>query len=176
MKKMIFEKKMRYCLTCQDEYMPEIEQCGVCGAKLLTGEEVVASQNSRAQQMNARKGALTDKDDVVTILKASISEVRRIEQLLVNENIGTSVIGDGPACGKGCCGGGDVELLVRREDAQSAMQIIEQDFDKVTAINSHNTAYADYAFDSSSSANICPACGTSFSGSATCPDCGLCFA
>lgn len=175
MKKMIFEKNMRYCLTCQDEYLPEIKQCGVCGAQLMTGEEVLASQMSREQKLNARKGALTEKDDVVTILKASIGEVKRIEQLLVNENIGTRVVGDGPSCGKGCCGGGDVELLVRREDAQSAMTLIEQDFDKVTAIDTHNTAYADYGFDSASSANTCPACGANFSGSATCPDCGLCF-
>ena len=64
---------------------------------------------------------------------------------------------------------------MRREDAQAAIIFIERDIDKVTAIDSHNNAYADYGFDTSRTDNTCPACGTNFSGSTTCPDCGLCF-
>ena len=173
--KMTIEKNMRYCLACQDEYRPEIKKCGVCGGSLLTGEEVLGSQNSQKQQVDARKGALSETDDLVTLLKASLSDVKRLEQQLVNENIGTLVLGDDSACGKGCCGGGNVELLVRREDAPAAIALIESDFEKVTAFDSHNTAYADYGFDSARSENTCPACGTSFSGSESCPDCGLCF-
>ena len=173
--KMSIEKGMKYCLTCDDEYRPEIEKCGICGTKLMTGEELLVQENQKKQQVNARKGMLTQNDDVVTILKASMTDVKRLEQQLVNENIGTLILGDGPACGKGCCGSGDVELMVRREDAQAAIAIIENDFNNMTAIETHNTAYVDYGFDPSRSENSCPACGTSFSGSATCPDCGLCF-
>ena len=83
MTKMSIEKNMRYCFACQDEYRPEIEKCGVCGADLLTGDELIAKEKSRQQELDARKGALSENDDVVTILKASLSDVKRIEQQLV---------------------------------------------------------------------------------------------
>ncbi len=172
---MTIDKNMRYCLSCQDEYRPEIEKCGVCGGDLLTGEELIAKEKSIKQHSTLRKGALSESDDLVTILKASMVDVKRVDQQLTRENIGTLIRGDESSCGKGCCGGGSVELLVRREDGQAAIAIIESDFDKATAFDSHNTAYVDYGFDSSRDENTCPACGTGFSGSATCPDCGLCF-
>jgi hypothetical protein len=173
--KLTIEKNMRYCLSCQDEYRPEVEKCGVCGAELLTGVELLALEKSKKQKLHQRKGVLSENEDIVTILKASIGDVKRIEQQLAQENIGTLILGNDPSCGKGCCGGGDVELLVRREDAQAAIAIVERDFDLVTAIDSHNTAYVDYGFDSSRDANTCPACGASFSGLVSCPECGLCF-
>lgn len=175
MKQMTIEKEMRYCVSCRDEYRPGIEKCGVCGADLVSGAELLDQKAGQLEALRSRKGPLTDRDEVVTVLKATMAEVRRIESLLLADKIGTRIVGDGPSCGKGCCGGGEVELQVRREEALEAIAIIEKDFDRVTAIDSHSTAYADYGFDPNRNANTCPACGTAFSGSLTCPDCGLCF-
>lgn len=170
---------MHYCLQCNDEYMPERSTCGVCGAALLTGKEMLAQRQSRSQQKASRKGALTPEDDIITIFKASLGDVKRLEPQMLKENIGVIIWGDKPSCGKGCCGGGDLELRVRREDAMAAMTIIEADFKRQTACHGIHDAVADYVVDSEAFENSCPACGCTFStgGSQalTCPDCGLCF-
>lgn len=174
------DPQMHYCLKCNDEYMPERSTCGVCGAALLTGVEMLAQRQSSRQQKATRKGALTPDDDIITIFKASLRDVKRLESQLLKENIGVLVWGDKPsACGKGCCGGGDLELRVRREDAMAATAIIEADFTRQTASHGIHNAVADYGFDPEGGDNSCPACGCTFSAAGgqalTCPDCGLCF-
>ena len=165
---------MRYCLNCDDEYMPEIMQCGVCGADLISGEELLAQKRNYKDQRASRLGKLTAADDIITIFKAALYEVKRIEQYMKAENIGTLIVGDDDSCGKGCCGGG-VELKVRVQDAPAAMAVIEADLDQTTASHEHG-AFADYGFDQAEAEHICPACGTDFVGNgSTCPDCGLCF-
>jgi uncharacterized Zn ribbon protein len=173
------DPQMRYCLKCNDEYMPERSTCGVCGAALLTGTEMLAQRQSSRQQTASRKGALTPADDIITIFKASLLDVKRLEVQLQRENIGVLIWGDKPSCGKGCCGGGDLELRVRREDATAAMAIVEADFARQTASHGIHNAVADYGFDPEGGENSCPACGCTFaadgSQALTCPDCGLCF-
>lgn len=168
---------MKYCPKCDDEYMPEIVNCGVCGTRLLNSAELRAQKDLQQREIVARKGALTPEDDVVTIFKGALADVKKLDQQLRDVNIGTLIWGDKPSgCGKGCCGGGDLELRVRREDAQAAVAIVEADFDRSTAYHAHNTAHADYGFDPAAAENSCPACGCIFSSaSSTCPDCGLCF-
>lgn len=179
---MDIDPEMRYCLTCNDEYIPEMTSCGVCGAALITGGEMLERRRSGSRQVAGRKGALTPEDDIVTIFKASLADVKRIERQLARENIGTLIWGDKPSCGKGCCGGGDLELRVRREDAGAAMAVIEADFRRQTASHESHSAVADYVVDLANSQNSCPACGATFSldprhasQGVTCPDCGLCF-
>lgn len=173
------DPQMHYCVKCKDEYMPETVNCGVCGMALVSGVEMQRLQQTTQQQAASRKGALTPEDDILTIFKAGLSDVKRIERLLQQENIGTLICAEKSSCGKGCCGGGDSELKIRREDAQAAMAIIEEDFNRQTASHEMQSAVADYVVDVESSENVCPACGTAFSPTAgqplTCPDCGLCF-
>jgi len=178
------DPQMRYCVRCNDEYIPEMSNCGVCGAVLLNGVDLLAQRRAGRSQHAARKGALTAGDDIVTVFKASLADVRRLEQQMKRENIGTLIVGDKPAssCGKGCCGGGEIELRVRREDAMAAMAVIEADFVRQTASHGSHSAVADYGFNPEGESNSCPACGCSFSMSGargaqslTCPDCGLCF-
>ena len=173
------DPQMRYCLQCNDEYMPDRSHCGVCGAVLLSGAEMLAARQSSQQQKARRKGALTPDDDIITIFKASLLDVKRLEPQLQRENIGVLIWGDKPSCGKGCCGGGDLELRVRREDAVAALAIIEADFTRQTASHGMHDAVADYVVDPEAFENSCPACGCTFSNSGgqslTCPDCGLCF-
>ena len=173
------DPQMHYCLKCNDEYMPERNTCGVCGAALLTGAEMLAQRQTSHQQKASRKGPLTPADDIITIFKASLSDVKRLEPQMQKENIGVLIWGDKPSCGKGCCGGGDLELRVRREDATAAMAIIEADFTRQTASHGIHSAVADYGVDPEVGENSCPACGCFFSANGsqalTCPDCGLCF-
>ncbi len=176
------DPQMHYCLKCNDEYMPDRKICGVCGAALLTGTEMLMQRQTSLQQTSRRKGALTPDDDIITIFKASLLDVKRLERQLQKENIGVLIWGDKPSCGKGCCGGGDLELRVRREDAMAAMAIVEADFTRQTASHGVHNAVADYGFDPEVATNSCPACGCSFaldlrdgSQGLTCPDCGLCF-
>ncbi len=177
------DPEMHYCLRCNDEYMPERVACGVCGATLVSGADMLAQRQSRGQQKASRKGALTPDDDIITILKAPMLDVKRLEKQFQQENIGAVIWGDKSSCGKGCCGGGELELRVRREDAMAAMAIIEADFKRQTASHeSHHDAVADYVFDPGRGENCCPACGSTFSTGSqggsqglTCPDCGLCF-
>lgn len=172
------DPQMHYCLKCEDEYMPERTTCGVCGASLLSGAEMLVQQQRSRQQASSRKGPLTPDDDIITIFKASLLDIKRLEPQLQKENIGTVVWGDKPACGKGCCGGGDLELRIRREDAMAAMAVIEADFKRQTACDGIHSAVVDYGFDPEVGENCCPACGCRFRTGAqalTCPDCGLCF-
>lgn len=173
------DPQMHYCLQCNDEYMPERTTCGVCGATLLTGVEMRAQQQAGRRQTASRKGALTPDDDIITIFKASLLDMKRLEPQLEKENIGVLIWGDKPSCGKGCCGGGDLELRVRREDATAAMAIVEADFTRQTASHGMHDAVADYVFNPEGGENSCPACGCTFavngSQTLTCPDCGLCF-
>jgi len=172
----MFEPDMKYCTSCDDEYMPNVENCGVCGQKLVTGAELAVQKQQHKQAVASRKGKLSEEDDIVVIMRAPMADIKRIEQQLADANIGTLAVGDESNCGKGCCGGGDMDLLVRREDAQDAMHIIERDFDKMTAAHTHNSAYADYGFDPSAQKTTCPACGCTFKPEInTCPDCGLYF-
>ena len=165
---------MHYCVNCDDEYMPEILKCGVCGADLISGEELLAQKLGYQEQLASRLGELTAADDIVTILKAELHEVKRIEQHLKAENIGTLIIGDENSCGKGCCGG-SVELKVRVQDTLAAMAVIEVDLDRAAAKHEHE-AFADYGFDQARAEHTCPACGAIFAVDGnTCPACGLCF-
>ncbi len=165
---------MQYCVHCDDEYMPDVPRCGVCGADLISGKDLLSTKQNSDAKLTARLGNLTASDEIITIFKAKVGEVKRLEKLLKAENIGTIIVGD-DTCGKGCCGG-NVELKVRMQDARDALSIIEDDLDKATRIDDHELVAVDNGFDQSVVEHICPACGTTFATSTTtCPDCGLCF-
>ncbi len=172
---MHIDPTMRYCVNCDDEYMPQIEKCGVCGSVLLSGTELLARKQGRESILAARLGDLTPSDEIITIYKGKVDEVKRIERLLKAENIGTLIVGDENTCGQGCCGG-SVELRVRVQDGRDALAIIERDLDETTNMHEHK-AFADHGYNQQAGEHTCPACGTVFpTTETTCPDCGLCFA
>lgn len=172
----MIDPELKYCVRCDDEYLSHIEKCGVCGDALVSGAALLAMKQEQKRFTDSRRGALTEQDDIVTIFKAPLGEIKRLELQLNNHNIGTLVIGEGPSCGKGCCGGGNAELLVRREDFADAMVLINEDFERMTALTDHNAAFAEHTLDPAAELATCPACGFSFAATSdTCPDCGLCF-
>ncbi len=174
------DPQMRYCPKCKEEYEPEFASCGVCGQTLLWGSEMLAGRQGHRPRLSAPK-PLTAGDDLVTVFKAPLAELKRLERQLRAESIPALIQGDGPSCGQGCCGGGEMELLVRRGEVSAALAVIEADFEQQTAGHGAHSAVADYGFDPGRGENRCPACGASFpshaltGGGMNCPDCGLCF-
>ncbi len=165
---------MRYCLTCRDEYRPEIIKCAACGTTLISGEEMRDRLLKHQSKILAKKGEIRSGEEIVTIMKAGIHEIKRIQQFLNKARIGSVLIGD-ETCGQGCCGGGDIELRVRPKEAAEALAIIEEDLARTTALHEHELP-ADSGFNPEEAEHICPACGAIFAtSSSTCPDCGLCF-
>ncbi len=171
----MIDRNLSYCPSCKGEYLPEIIQCGICQIELISGEKLMENQDQKQSILNARKGELTPEDEIVAIFTGSLTDVKRFESKFKEENIGYLTIGEDPSCNKGCCGGGQVELQVRKEDASVAMEIINLEYTMSTASNDQEN-YFDKGFDPESESNSCPACGTIFTTtSTTCPDCGLCF-
>ena len=172
----MYDVEMKYCPVCDDEYMPNMKNCGVCGKPLLSGEEMLQYRNAGNEECASRKGALTAHDDIATIFKGPMADVKRVEGKLMSVNIGTCIVAQDSSCGKGCCAP-EVELKIRREDGAAALKIIESDFEEMTGAVDFVHEIEDHGFDPSGLESTCPACGCIFSTeNSTCPDCGLCFA
>lgn len=171
----MIDPEMKYCPSCKDEYRPEIAQCGVCGRPLVMGVEYQAQEQGRLARVQNRRGALQPGDDLVTIHKAPLKDIKPLEAQLTRENIGFLLVGDEHGCGKGCCPS-NFELRVRREEARDAFLVLEQEHQRSTGLASHNHEIEDHGFNPEAGEATCPACGYRFStATTTCPDCGLCF-
>lgn len=169
---MRFEEDLKYCPQCQDEYRADIARCASCNITLVSGAEMLALENHRTR----RRGELTADDDIVTIHKAPLADLKKMEAAFARENIGMMIVGDGGGCNKGCCPT-NFSLQVRREDAEAAYALVQEDFRQVTAIDDHDTSTSHAVFNQEASHATCPACGFEFeTTTTTCPDCGLCFA
>jgi len=169
------DPELKYCPECEDEYMPEIENCAACGVALITGRRMLELEEDRQRVLQNRTGKVSANDDLVGLRQGPLQDMRHIENLLRAERIGTLLVGDENSCGKNCCATSFV-LCVRREDAGDALSILEKEFRRATALDHHDTTHADNIFDLTAGSAVCPACGYSFSTSTTtCPDCGLCL-
>ncbi len=173
---MKYEADLKYCPQCQDEYRADIESCAACKITLLTGAEMLDMMGRSQQARNQRRGALRADDDVVTIHKGTLADLKKLEKAFARENIGMVIVGDEGGCNKGCCPS-TFFLQVRREDAQAAFALIQEDFRQVTGLEDFDTSLTDAVFNEEEGQATCPACGFEFETSTTtCPDCGLCFA
>ncbi|MEN8258604.1 MAG: hypothetical protein ABFS09_12150 [Thermodesulfobacteriota bacterium] len=173
---MRYESDLKYCPQCQDEYRADIESCAACKITLLTGSEMLDMVSNSQQARNSRLGELGAGDDIVTIHKGPLADLKKLEKAFARENIGMMIVGDEGGCNKGCCPS-TFFLQVRREDAQAAHALIQEDFRQLTGIDDHDTRHSDAVFNQEDGQATCPACGFEFETSTTtCPDCGLCFA
>ncbi len=173
---MRYESDLKYCPQCQDEYRAEIKTCASCHIDLIRGAEMVALGDRSQQERKSRRGALTVDDDIVTIHKGPLADLKKLEKAFLRENIGMMIVGDEGGCNKGCCPT-TFFLQVRREDAQAGMVLIQEDFQQVTGLDDYDTRHCEAVFNQDASHANCPACGFEFETSTTtCPDCGLCFA
>lgn len=97
----MFDAEMKYCPKCNDEYMMVAERCAACDIPLLTGMEMMHFYEDVNGVRSARKGALTVRDDIVTIHQGSMSDLKQLQKLCEQENIGVAIISDSGGCGKG---------------------------------------------------------------------------
>ncbi len=169
------DPNLKYCLTCQDEYMPEIVNCPICHDQLQTGQQVLEIEEARRNRLANRSGQVSSEDEVVSIRQGTLNDMKHLENLLKAENLGVLIAGDENSCGKGCCAS-NFFLQVRKEEAYDALKILEAEFLRTTGIEYHDTTHADSVFDPKAGEVVCPACGHAFSPTSTsCPDCGLQF-
>lgn len=171
----MIDPELKYCTQCKDEYVPKIMDCPVCGTRLLTGREVLEAEEARERRLQGRAATIGPDDEVVTIRQGVLSDLKRLEELLLAEKIATVIVGDESSCGQGCCAT-RFFLQVKPEDARDALQVLEEEFKRTTALNHHDTTHSDSIFNPYAEETVCPACGYSFPPTTTtCPDCGLCF-
>ncbi len=169
------EPDLKYCPQCDDEYRWEIEQCAACGVELITGQEQLERLAARQRRLEGRSTELQAGDDLVSLRRGPLAEVRYLEGLLRAERIATLVAGDDDSCGKGCCPS-SFYLQVRQEDAQEALALLNRDFRASTGLDAHDTSHCEALFNPRAGVATCPACGFVFStATTTCPDCGLCL-
>lgn len=171
----MIEEDLMYCPNCREEYRADITTCADCGTDLVSGRDVLAAKGSVDARRQARMGDLRPEDDVVVVHQGQLNEIRPLEKVLQHENIGALVAGDDSGCGKGCCGT-TLNLLVRREEAPEAYQLIQAELDRTRGLASHDMGSCEVVFDQNAQESECPACGFRFASTiSTCPDCGLCF-
>ncbi len=172
----MIDPELKYCPQCQDEYRPDISNCGVCGMELVSGEQFQDMNKSTAEKRAARKGDLSADDQLVNIQGGPLNDMRQLEELLNAERIGTVVAGDERNCGQGCCPS-NFFLQVRQEDAPDAHAIIAEEHQRLTALADHGGEHMDEVYNPDSGQATCPACGFTFQTFTTtsCPDCGLNF-
>ncbi len=92
----MFDPEMKYCPKCNDEYMMVAERCAACDIPLLTSAEMVDFHSVKS----ARKGALTASDDVITIHQGAMADLKHLQHLFAQENIGAAITSDSGGCGK----------------------------------------------------------------------------
>lgn len=172
----MIDPELKYCPKCGDEYLSHIEMCATCEITLITGREKFEQEKITQQQIESRQGEITNEDNLVAIQGGPLSNMKHFEKLLKAAKIGTLTAGDGKSCGGGSCPS-NFRLLVRQEDAYDAMEILNMDYDKATALGQHDTSLNDAVFNPRAAETTCPACGHGFrpTSDMTCPNCGLCF-
>lgn len=168
--------EMKYCLMCGDEYRADQTTCAVCDRKLISGTEQLALIQGKKQQLSGRSMELSVDEELVTLRKGALKDIKQMQTLLAKERIPAILAGDEQNCGKGCCGP-EMYLQVRKNDAESAQAILNEDFIRSTALSTHDMSYADAVYIEGAEINVCPACGSEFSlyKENNCPECGLCF-
>ncbi len=170
------DPEMNYCPICGDEYRAESLRCVSCECELISGKEKLTIVLEKEKIMSGRSMELSPDDDLVTLRKGSLKDIKQLQKLLAAERIPSVVAGDENSCGKGCCGS-EMYLQVKKEDAESAMIILAKDHMKNTALAGHDLAHADAIYVQEAEQAVCPACGCQFTpgDDMSCPECELSF-
>ena len=172
----MIEPDLKYCPRCNDEYRAEIEMCAVCEVELITGRRRMELEEEKRKKLQSRAAELSPDDDLVALRRGPLADMRHLAMLLDNENIGTLLAGDEKTCGKSCCPS-VYDLLVRRQDAVEALDIIEEEHRRTTGLEHYDREQAEAVYNPDAGEACCPACGHVFPPRETaCPDCGLSFA
>ena len=172
----MYDLMLKYCPVCSGEFRAEIQSCGICEVTLLSGGEMQARDGERLARRNSRSGEFSGGEDMVTLQRGPLGDMRHLEALLREERIAVRISADEQSCSKSCCPSNFL-LEVSRDDAAEAAKIIEAEYRRQTRLDDHQApAPADAVFNPEAAETTCPACGHRFPPtSAECPDCGLNF-
>jgi hypothetical protein len=175
--KRAIDPALKYCPRCGDEYRAEINRCAACAVPLLDGRSLLEQQRQNEQKRTARRLPLSERDDLVSVRKGSVIDMRQLQALLEREGIPSLVVNEGGGgCSSGGCGGPTLTVQVRAADLEDVQAVLVRDHIRSTALHEHEIAAAGAVFDTAADTAVCPACGCSFSTTQNaCPDCGLCF-
>lgn len=169
------DREMYYCPSCGDEYQPGVANCVSCRVPLVSGDEKISRLAGQEERIAQRSMELSPEDDMVSLRKGTLSDVKYFRKVLARERIPALIAGDEASCGRSCCGP-EMLLQIRREDVDAALEILAKDFIKSTALDSHDLSNAHAVFDHQAAETVCPACGCRFSPTVgACPECGLSF-
>jgi hypothetical protein len=166
---------LNYCPQCDEEYREDFDTCAACNIALIPGKERLSMEEAKNNKLAARSMDISPDDELVNIRKGALGEMKQLQAVLGAASIPSLLAGDESNCGKGCCGT-DMFLQIKMADGDAAMEELAKEFEKTTALHSHDLSTAHAVFDTGVAKSNCPACGCKFStSSTTCPECGLCF-
>lgn len=169
------DREMSYCPSCGDEYVPGTTACATCRVGLISGEERLRRLMAEKEPAASRSMAISPEDELVSVRQGTLADMKRLRRVLAAGCVPALIAGD-ENCGRGCCGGPQLFLQIKRADVDLALKILAEDFIKSTALDSHDLGHAQAVFDHQAAQTVCPACGCRFSPTVgACPDCGLSF-
>jgi hypothetical protein len=149
---------IKICPDCTTEYFAHIENCADCGSVLLSPEEHERVQEDRKR---CKEKIL---EDTVVLKDGDLKWIDELYNVLINAGIPCAVNAD-TGCKKGCCGN-PYQLLVSREHAEKANELVEEHYTKL-----HPEIQVSREMMSQGN---CPACSSPVDpNAAECPDCGL---
>jgi hypothetical protein len=166
---------MFYCPSCNAEFRLDVGVCPSCRVSLLSGKQKLAEETERSKRLAERKVALKPDEELVTIRKGSLQEMKELKLALEQEAIPSLIFGDEQSCKRGCCGG-EMFLQIPAVCVEQALAVFAREFVKNSGLTPEDLCQAASVYDSSAGEIRCPACGCKFSPTlGACPDCGLCF-
>ena len=169
------DTEMNYCPSCGDEYRADIATCAVCDIALVSGAEKLAGMQAAEQAMGERSMDIAAEDELVTVRKGPLKDMKALRKLLAAERIPALLAGDADGCGKGCCGP-ELYLQIKKSDTALAADVLRREFIRSTALDTYDLSTAQAVFNPLDTETVCPACGCRFSPTVgACPECGLCF-
>lgn len=169
------DPEMNYCPSCGDEYRPDIGNCAVCRITLISGIDKLAGMQAAQLAFGQRSMDISHKDELVTVRKGPLKDMKVLRKLLAAERIPALLAGDEDGCGKGCCGP-ELSLQIKKSDMTVAAEVLSKEFIRSTALDTYDLSNAQAVFNPLEAETLCPACGSRFSPTVgACPECGLCF-
>lgn len=150
--------RIKICPDCLTEYFAHIGNCADCGTTLLSPDENRKSQEERTRCMEKRL------EDQVLIKEGDKKWINELYHVLIDRGIPCLVTADS-GCRRGCSAD-TRHLMVSREDAEKALELIEEYYGEV-----HPEIRASREMISKGK---CPACASPVGSDATeCGECGL---
>lgn len=148
--------QIKICPECNTEFFQHVQNCTDCGAALLLPEENRKLQEERRQ--------CSDKmlDNAVPVKEGDLDWIDELYNMLLDAKV-PCVMKANIGCG---CSGKPYSLLVSKEDAEKAVELIEEHYAYVHPEIKASNKLADQG--------KCPACGSFVSpDDIECRDCGL---